>query len=83
MKIDARIVALCVACFIGGWWFSGGGDTSPLKERPVLRVIAKAAKTLLWLSVFVEQPPAQEQAKFAHARVDADGMPLLDHSRGW
>jgi hypothetical protein len=82
MKIDAKMVAVCVACLVAGWWMAGEAPSPPAEDRPVLRWIAKTAKTLLWLSLIAEQPPA-EQPTYAHARVGADGQPVLDHARGW
>lgn len=82
MKIDAKIVVLCVACLVGGWWLSGKTSSPTVPERPVLKFLARAAKAMLWLSLIAEQPPA-EQPTYAHARVGADGQPMLDHSRGW
>lgn len=83
MKVDSKMLMLCLACLIGGWWMAGESSSRVKPDRPVLRWIGKTARTLLWFSLFVEQQPPQEPQKFAHARVDADGVPLLDHSRGW
>lgn len=72
-------------CFAAGWWLASS-PSSPVKptpqpDRPVIRWIARAAKTLLWVSLVADQPPAEPQ--LVHARIGADGEPMLDHSQGW
>lgn len=84
MKIDAKVVFLCLACLVGGWWLSGGESSSTVKpQRPVLKFLGRAARTLLWVSLFVEKTPDHPPATYAHARFDEAGQPLLDHARGW
>lgn len=83
MKVDTKMLLLCLACVIAGWWMAGESSSQIERERPVLRWIGKTARTLLWVSLFAEPAPADDSAKLVHARVDADGVPVLDHARGW
>jgi hypothetical protein len=85
--IDRKTLLIVAVAFVIGLYVSGSGRSdnpapSPAPQRPVLRLIAKAAKTLLWVALFTEQPPA-EAAYVVHARVDDEGRPMLDHGRGW
>jgi len=82
-----HLAYLCLACMVAGWWFTSS-EWSPLvpdsqPQRPVLRWIAKAAKNALWFMLIAEQPPQQHEAQYAHARIGADGEPLLNHGAGW
>lgn len=79
-----HLVALCLVCMAAGWWLSSS-DSSPINpepRRPVARLIAKLAKTFLWVAVFAEPAP-EPPVQLVHARIGADGQPLLDHGRGW
>ena len=85
MTLDRKTLIVALVAFVIGMYASGGGDDAkpePLSNRPVLRWIAKTAKTLLWVSLFVEPPPA-EQHYVVHAKVDQDGNEMLNHGRGW
>lgn len=94
MKIERNVVLALVVGF-AVCWFVGNGCSfekpQPLANRPVLRWIAKAAKSLLWVAVFVEPAPdAKPEAAHLmhheaeeHVEVGADGFPLVKHSRGW
>jgi|LakMenEpi03Aug12_release.lakeMendotaPanAssembly.Ray.scaffolds.fasta_scaffold164825_2 hypothetical protein len=84
-KTDVRL--LVIAGILGvavGWWAatSPASPVKPAPERPVLRFLAKLAKTGLWVMMFAEQPPA-EQHYVVHARVDENGHRVLDHGKGW
>jgi hypothetical protein len=87
MNLDRKTLIVCFVCLCVGWWSAGGSKPDkpePLDNRPILRWIAKTARTLLWVSLFVEPPPAPEPADnhLAHART-ADGQPIVDHGKGW
>jgi hypothetical protein len=87
MNLDRKTLIICFVCLCVGWWSAGGSKPDkpePLDNRPILRWIAKTARTLLWVSLFVEPPPAPEPADnhLAHART-ADGQPIVDHGKGW
>jgi hypothetical protein len=53
----------------------------PQNDRPVLRLIAKAAKTALWFMLIAE--PAPEQRQMAQHAVGDDGFPVIDHARAF
>lgn len=83
MKIDRNTVLVLAAVFVAGWWFAGGRPSpSPAPgpgDRPVLRWIAKAAKNLLWIAIVAEPPPAEPATRVVHARVDREGVRVLDN----
>lgn len=85
-----QLVALVLAAVVAGWWLSmpRGSVPSPFSppanDRPFLRMIARAAKTFLWLAVVAEGPPAEaETYSVVRAHVGEDGYQTLDHGRGW
>jgi len=82
---NRQLVILCLACMAAGWWLSSSPaspvNPRPQPDRPVIRWIARAAKSFLWIALVAEKPP--EDSHLVHARVGDDGQPLLDHSRGW
>jgi hypothetical protein len=91
MKIERNVVIAILIGFAVCWFASNGctlQPSKPLADRPILRWIAKAAKTFLWVAVFVEpapEPTAKDcrTVKGEHEEVGADGFPLVKHSRGW
>ena len=59
------------------------GPTPP-QDRPILRAIAKIAKTFLWVAVFAEGPPPESAPQqMVRAHIGEDGHPTLEHGRGW
>lgn len=83
MTINRNTVYLLAAGLLIGWWASQpAAKPQPLEDRPVLRWIAKTAKTLLWVAVFVEPAPP-EQPPEIRAHVGEDGYVVVDHGRGW
>jgi hypothetical protein len=79
MKLDRNTLLILVIVFAAGWWTSSRPGPGPgPHDRPVLRWIAKAAKNLLWVAVFVEPAPP-EAARVVHSRVDRDGNRVLDN----
>ena len=79
-----RMVAMVVIAVAVGWYAGSGAsrDPKPLEDRPVLRWIARAAKSLLWVAVFVEEPPAEQHAEI-RSHIGSDGNVAVDHGRGW
>lgn len=85
-----QLVALVLAAAVAGWWLSlprGSMPipfTPPANDRPFLRMIAKAAKSFLWIALLAEGPPDEPDAcHVARAHVGEDGYQTLDHGRGW
>lgn len=93
MKFDRNTLFACALCAIlGAWATSGGRDDSwpgpgpgprPHDDRPVLKWVARVARTLLWVSLMTDTPPQDNRVELVHARVDGNGEPMLDHGRGW
>ena len=86
MKIDRKTLILCVACLLIGSWGSStsapdvgpfGPAPRPLDDRPVLKWIARAARGLLWVSLFTEPPAKLEAQQLARSSGD------IDFGRGW
>lgn len=89
MTVDRKLIFACLVAFVVGSWASSSGDSSgpfgprprPLDERPILKWIAKAARTLLWVSLMAEGPPAEEPVDAAHLAQHRGEQ--LDFGRGW
>lgn len=84
MKLDRNTVLICIVClWLGSWSSSSSAPDArpkPLDDRPVLRWIARAARTLLWVSLVAEEPP-KPQPEPQH--VAGRGDDHLDFGRGW
>lgn len=82
MKFDKRMVLVAVVAFAAAWFVANGRDGGvipnpfvPAKpDRPVLRFIAKVAKTFLWVAVFAEPKPSEHRHHVVQARPE-----YLDH----
>jgi hypothetical protein len=85
MTMNRNTLLVIVAAFALGWWISGPAKVppKPLEDRPILRWVIKAAKTMLWVAVFVEPPPEEVEPQLARAQVGEDGYKVLEHRRGW
>lgn len=86
VTIKPRTLALvCAACLFVGWWYSSPSHTpAPLADRPILKALARLAKTGLWIMLVAEQPPAEQPpAHFVHAQSRADDDRALRYSEGW
>lgn len=84
MKIDRTTVFVLLLAFGIGYVLSSNPIPQPRPDRPVARWFARAARTALFWMAFAEQAPQQaESQQLVHARVGADGQPLLDHGSGW
>jgi hypothetical protein len=89
MILDKRFVwAFVLGCLFCYWINSGRGPVPspfnpmpiPQNDRPVLRLIAKAAKTALWFMLIAEPKPEQNLVQHA---VGSDGFPTIDHARAF
>ena len=81
-----RHAIYAVAAVLFLFWFSAParGPFSPQPDRPVLRVIARLAKTFLWVALVADGPPADAaEYQTVRARVGDDGHQVLEHGRGW
>lgn len=76
---------LCIGCLIAGCMLSHSEVIAPKPDRPVLKAIARFARTALWFMAFAEQPP-EEPDQRQHVQsvlVDENGYVHVNHSRGW
>ena len=87
MTIDRNSAFVIIAAFALGFWASSSSSSppSPATDRPVLRWIARAAKSFLWIALVAEQPPAEQpdHRLYQAPEIGADGYQIVDHSRGW
>ena len=86
MRFDRKLAAVAAIAFGSGWYLSGGTrDTlpdpfsPPPRDRPVLRLMAKAAKTLLWVAVFADPKPKHAGHHVVQSTIGPDGHEYLDH----
>lgn len=91
MKFSRTTIAAAIVVIAAGLYLSSGSSpspnpfvpTPPKPDRPVMSVLAKIARTLLWLALLGEDTEPDEGTQMVHARCDENGNPLLDHGRGW
>lgn len=83
-KFDRKTITLAVAIFAAGWMIGHQAGESFLpwqpsgKSRPVLKFLARLAKTGLWVMLAAEQPPTANH--YTH-HVSRRGE--LNHREGW
>ena len=89
MKVSDRNIVLAGLVMLAvGWWLASS-PSSPIRpeplrpDRPVLRFVARVAKTFLWVMMVAERPPQDDTVQIVHARIDADGNQVLNHGQGW
>jgi hypothetical protein len=81
MKLDRSTLLLLVIVFAAGWWTSSRPAPTPgPTDRPVLRWIAKAAKSLLWIALVAEPAPPDASTRVVRTRVDREGFEILDNA---
>ena len=83
-EIQSAVVVGLVAVMLT--WWAATSDYSPVKpqqDRPVLRLLARLAKTGLWVMMFAEPAPADSQAYAVQSRVDSEGHRVINHGQGW
>lgn len=87
MKVDRNTMIVLVACVAIGYWMASppSQPVGPLADRPVLRWIARAAKQLLWVAVFVDPAPPEPEARqlVKAPAIGDDGYQVVDHGKGW
>ena len=82
MTVDRSTAFAVIAAFALGVWVATPTTPQP-PDRPVLTWIARAAKTLLWVAAFAEQPPEhRHDARIVQHAIGEDGYPIVDHGRG-
>lgn len=87
MKLDKRMVLVAAAVLAFAWFAAhnnnGGIIPNPFvpqrPDRPVLKFIARVAKTVLWVAVFAEPRPAAHGHHVVQARLVDGGREYLDH----
>lgn len=90
MKLDKRTMLVAVVVFAAAWFVANnrdGGIPNPFvpqkPDRPVLKFIAKVAKTFLWVAVFAEPKPQAAPHHIVQAKVGPDGHEYLNHAEGF
>jgi hypothetical protein len=90
MTIDRKFVYAFVAGCAFAWWMNSGAaplptpfNPTPQNDRPVLRWVAKAAKTALWFMLIAEPAPEQRDARMVQTVIGDDGYPVIDHARAF
>lgn len=79
MKLDRKTIVIGVIAIAAATWVASRNyqPDPPRPDRPVLTVIAKLAKALLWVAFFAEEPP--DQYNNIQSAAATDGEPRLDH----
>ena len=88
--MDRRLLTAVVVALAVGYWLASS-PASPIpaprpNDRPVVRWIASAARSLLWFALLAEAPPEEPQPDYHVARAAAvgdDGYPTIQHGKGW
>lgn len=87
MRVDRNTMIVVVLALAVGYWMASSSSSPlgpPAKDRPVLRFLARAAKSFLWIALVAEQSPEPIQETYiVHAPMGPDGAPTLNHARGW
>lgn len=88
--MDRRILTAVVVALAVGYWLASS-PASPIpaprpNDRPVVRWIAKIARSFLWVALLAERPPEDPQPDHHVARaanIGDDGYPIIHNGRGW
>jgi hypothetical protein len=85
--MDRRLLTAVVVALVVGYWLASSNDITPKPaDRPVVRWIARAARSLLWVALLAEKPPEEPQPDHHVARaanIGDDGYPIIHNGRGW
>jgi|DEB0MinimDraft_6_1074348.scaffolds.fasta_scaffold63714_3 hypothetical protein len=79
MKVDYKVVVVACAITAGAVYYVSARQAEQENDRPVLRLLVRAAKLMLWAAMFAEQPPQEETS--IQQTVGADGYPTISHAR--
>lgn len=79
MKLNNKTIIIVVIVIAAVAWSAARSyqPDPPRPDRPVLTVIARLAKTLLWMAFFADPPP--ERYDNIQSAAATDGEPRLDH----
>lgn len=99
MKITLPTLLLLIVMLLVGWSLAVARQPqpapipTPLVNRPVVRWVARTAKSLLWVMAFAEDRPAVVENKrqsavdttatLAKANGESDPPRRIDWSEGW
>jgi hypothetical protein len=84
--MDRRLVIAVVVALAFGYWLASPTPAPRPNDRPVVRWIAKVARSFLWIALLAEKPPADQQPDHHVARaasIGEDGYPIIHNGRGW
>lgn len=73
----------CILCFAVGWQLHQQSIPQPNTDRPVLRALARIAKTALWFMAFAEPAPSDPNVEVQSVLTDENGYAHINHARGW
>lgn len=76
------LVYAAAACLAVGYWLSSSPSVPAPADRPVLRFLARLAKTGLWLMIFAEPNPTP-QSTYKLALIGEDGFPRVNHAEAF
>ncbi len=89
VTLNKRHAIFAAAAVLFLFWCNGSASPlpapfAPQPDRPVLRAIARIAKSLLWVALVADGPPASAaEYQTVRTRVGDDGHQVLEHGRGW
>ena len=63
---------------LGLYWWNGGIQPKAPVDRPILRWVAGIAKSVMWIAIFADQPPAIDRDIQSAA---GDGYTRINHGR--
>lgn len=63
---------------LGLYWWNGGIQPKAPADRPILRWVASIAKSVMWIAIFADQPPAIDRDIQSAA---GDGYTRINHGR--
>ena len=79
-----NLALICIGCIIAGVAYTNVEITLSHKERPVLKAIARFAKTALWFMAFAEPVPEEHPNQHVQSvLMDEKGYAHINHARGW
>lgn len=78
MKLGPKhVLAICIVTAVVTWSIVTTVKP-PQPDRPVLTVVARIAKALLWVAFFAEDPPPEQAYR---QTIGPDGFPTISHER--